>query len=214
MADIAFSFGIVHYPARGVYRRTSRDSRVMFMSHGCTYCRRPVPSRRHFSHRPLNMQRTDARAAKLKRQRRENRAPGAATCRARLLPQGARPPRARPSRRRRCGGRRFNDWSLLGGSADAVPGDCRGDSRSMPATSPALVGRNFPNASPRRLCALPGAAVCCLCCTVVSCVGTRIGSSFSIHNHCRAHPCKLSSPLTDRPTGRRPHLAGWLPEPD
>lgn len=84
----------------------------MFMSHGCTYCRRPVPSR-HFSHRPQNMQRTDARAAKLKRQRRENRAPGAATCRARLLPQGARPPRARPSRRRRCGGRRFSDWSLL-----------------------------------------------------------------------------------------------------
>jgi hypothetical protein len=92
LADIAFSFGIVHYPARGVYRRTSRDSRVMFMSHGCTYCRRPVPSRRHFSHRPLNMQRTDARAAKLERQRRENRAPGAATCRARLLPQGRRAP--------------------------------------------------------------------------------------------------------------------------
>lgn len=183
----------------------------MFMSHGCTYCRRPVPSR-HFSHRPQNMQRTDARAAKLERQRRENRAPGAATCRARLLPQGARPPRARPSRRRRCGGRRFNDWSLLVDPlmlslATAV---VRGDSRSMPATSPALVGRNFPNASPRRLCALPGAAVCCLCCTVVSCVGTRIGSSFSIHNHCRAHPCKLSSPLTDRPAGRRPHLSGCL----
>lgn len=180
----------------------------MFMSHGCTYCRRPVPSR-HFSHRPQNMQRTDARAAKLERQRRENRARGAATCRARLLPQGARPPRARPSRRRRCGGRRFNDWSLLGGSADAVPGDCRGDSRSMPATSHALVGRNFPKASPRRLCALPGAAVSAAPSCRVSGHGSAARFRFTI-NHCRAHPCKLSSPLTDRPAGRRPHLSGCL----
>lgn len=186
----------------------------MFMSHGCTYCRRPVPSR-HFSHRPQNMQRTDARAAKLERQRRENRAPGAATCRARLLPQGARPPGARPSRRRRCGGRRFNDWSLLVDPlmlslATAV---VRGDSRSMPATSPALVGRNFPKASPRRLCALPGAAVSAAPSCRVSGHGSAARFRFTI-NHCRAHPCKLSSPLTDRPAGRRPHLAGWLPEPD